>query len=135
MTMLDSLETASGIVVVANQELATVRRAGALALALRQRYGKDRVSVVINRFDRGAEIGREDVERVIGGSVRHVIPSDYRIALEGLNKGQPVVVENHNRLAGSFSALARTLAGIESTSEAKAERSVGLFARLGVARS
>lgn len=135
MTMLDSLELASSIVVVANQELATVRRAGALALTLRQRYGKDRVNVVINRFDRGAEIGREDVERVTGGAVRHVIPSDYRVALEGLNKGQPVVVENGTRLAGSFATLAKTLAGIEGTREAKAERSVGLFGRLGVARS
>jgi pilus assembly protein CpaE len=133
--MLDSLEIATGIVVVANQELATVRRAGALALTLRQRYGKDRVSVVINRFDRGAEIGCEDVERVTGGSVRHVIPSDYRMALEGLNKGLPVVVENHNRLAGSFSMLARILAGIESTSTPKSERSASLFGRLGVVRS
>jgi pilus assembly protein CpaE len=135
MTMLDSLELAAGIIVVGNQELATVRRAGALALTLRQRYGKDRVSVVINRFDRGAEIAREDVERVTGGTVRHVIPSDYRVALEGLNKGQPVVVENGTRLAGSFAALAKTLAGLEGTSEPKPERSVGLFGRLGVARS
>jgi pilus assembly protein CpaE len=135
LAMLDSLELASNVVVVANQELATVRRAGALALTLRQRYGKDRVSVVINRFDRHAEIAREDVERVTGGSVRHVIPSDYRIALEGLNKGQPIVVENHNRLAGSFSSLAKDLAGIDSTPASKAERSVGIFGRLGVVRS
>jgi pilus assembly protein CpaE len=136
MTMLDSLEQASSILVIANQELATVRRAGALALTLRQRYGKDRVGVVMNRFDRSAEIGREDVERVIGGSVRHVIPSDYRIALDGLNKGQPVVVENHNRLAGSFTSLARLLAGLESAASiADERRPTGLFGRLGMSRS
>jgi pilus assembly protein CpaE len=135
MTMLDSLELASSIIVVANQELATVRRAGALALTLRQRYGKDRVGVVINRFDRNAEIVREDVERVIGAAVRHVIPSDYRIALDGLNKGQPVVVDNHNRLAGSFTSLARLLAGLESPTPAKEARAVGLFGKLGIARA
>jgi pilus assembly protein CpaE len=135
MTMLDSLQLASSIIVIANQELATVRRAGALALALRQRYGKDRIGVVINRFDRAADIGREDVERVTGGRVRHVIPSDYRIALDGLNKGLPVVVENHNRLAGSFTALARLLAGVESEPTLKQEKAaVGLFGRLGIAR-
>lgn len=136
LTMLDSLDMASSIVVVANQELATVRRAGALALTLRQRYGKDRISVVINRFDRSADIAREDVERVTGGSVRHVIPSDYRIALDGLNKGQPVVVQNHNRLAGAFSSLARALAGEEVARPAKQERpATGLLGRLGMARS
>lgn len=135
LTMLDSLEMSSSIIVVANQELATVRRAGALALTLRQRYGKDRVSGIINRFDRNAEITREDVERVMGSHVRHVIPSDYRVALEGLNKGLPVVVENHNRLAGSFSSFARALAGLETAAPAKEERHVGLFGRLGVARS
>lgn len=135
LLMLDSLETASSIVVVANQELATVRRAGALSLALRQRYGKERVSVVINRFDRNAEIGQEDVERVTGGRVRHLIPSDYRNALDCLNKGQPVVVQNHNRLAGSLSSLARHLAGIEAPKAANDDRPVGLLSRFGMARS
>ncbi len=134
MTMLDSLELASSIIIVANQELATVRRAAALALTLRQRYGKDRVSVILNRFDRSAEIGREDVERVTGGSIRHVIPSDYRMALDGLNKGQPVVVENHNRLAGSFDSFARVLAGIDTRKELRPERGISLFGRLGMAR-
>lgn len=136
MTMLDSLEQAASITVVANQELPTVRRAGALALTLRQRYGKERVGVVINRFDKSADINREDVERVIGGSVRHVIPSDYRIALEGLNKGQPIVVENGNRLAGSLASLARELARLESVQPAKKEeRPAGLFGRLATSRS
>ena len=135
LTMLDSLDKATNIVLIANQELATVRRAGALALTLRQRYGKEQVGLVINRFDRTADIGREDVERVTGGAVRHVIPSDYRIALEGLNKGRPVVVENHNRLAAAFLSLARNLAGLEATKPPKEERSVGLLGRLGIARS
>lgn len=136
ITMLDSLDRAANIVVVANQELATVRRAGALAIGLRQRYGKDRIALVINRFDRAAEIGREDVERVTGGVVRHVIPSDYRIALEGLNQGRPVVIDNHNRLAASFAGLAQSLAGLENAKPAKKdERQAGLFGRLGIARS
>ncbi len=135
ITMLDALDLAATVVLVANQELATVRRAGALAIALRQRYGKERVGLVINRFDRTAEIAREDVERVTGGAVRHVIPSDYRIALEGLNQGRPVVIENHNRLAASFATLAHNLAGLEAGRSTKDERQAGLFGRLGIARS
>ncbi|PYR52864.1 MAG: hypothetical protein DMF89_01205, partial [Acidobacteria bacterium] len=73
-TVLDSLESAGTIVVVANQDVATVRSAGRLAAALEQRYGKDRVSVVITRFDANSEIGQPQVERVVGRPVSSVFP-------------------------------------------------------------
>jgi pilus assembly protein CpaE len=76
--VLDSLEGVASIVIVANQELATVRNAGRIAGTLRQRYGKDRVKIVISRFDKQAEIGAEDVERVVGSPVKYTVPSDYR---------------------------------------------------------
>ena len=40
---LEALDQAATIVVVANQELATVRNAGRMAAALRMRYGKAKV--------------------------------------------------------------------------------------------
>jgi pilus assembly protein CpaE len=129
MTMLDSLELVSKISLVANQELSAVRSASRLAIALRQRYGKDRVGIVMTRYDKAAEIAREDVERVTGGKVHYLIPSDYRLALESSNKGQPVVVENHNRLASSFVSLARGLAGLE-TEKQSVERQRTIFGRL-----
>ncbi len=49
--MIEALEPSSRIVIVANQELATVRAATRLSAALRQRYGKDRLPVVVSRFD------------------------------------------------------------------------------------
>ena len=131
VVMLDALDLSSQILVVANQELATVRRAGPLVLALRQRYGKERVAVVMTRYDKNSEIQREDVERVTGTAVRHVIPSDYRLALTSLNKGLPLVVENHNKLAASFVGLANHLAGNDKP-KADAAKPSGLFSRFGV---
>jgi pilus assembly protein CpaE len=111
--VLDALESVSKIVVVANQELATVRSASRIAGALRQRYGKDKLTVVVSRADRLADIGEEDVERAIGSPIKHSFPSDYRRALQALNKGTPVTLENHNELASSFMRFARALSGIE----------------------
>ena len=111
--VLDSLESVARIVVVANQELATVRSASRLATAMRQRYGKEKVTVVVSRADRLADIGHEDVERAVGSPVKHSFPSDYRRALQALNKGTPVTVENHNELSGSLTTFAQSLAGIE----------------------
>jgi pilus assembly protein CpaE len=126
--ILDALECARRVTVVANQELATVRSAARMAAALRQRYGKDKLTVVVSRADRLAEIGHEDVERAVGSLVRHSFPSDYRRALQALNKGRPLTMENHNELSSSFVKFARSLAGIEKP---EPERQAGRFSLFG----
>lgn len=114
---LEALDTANWIVIVANQELATVRNASRMANALRQRYGKERLLMAIARYDPMAGIGQEDIERAVGMKIKHLLPSDYRRAVEALNSGQPLSLGNHNSLAGSFRALARDLAGITAPDE------------------
>ena len=47
-----------------------MRNASRIAAALRQRYGNERVTVVVNRVDAHAEIGHEDVEKVVGAPRR-----------------------------------------------------------------
>src|SRR5439155_6370414 len=64
--VLDALDQLTAIVIMANQELATVKSAGRLAATLRQRYGRDKISLVLSRSDRQADIGHGDVERAVG---------------------------------------------------------------------
>jgi pilus assembly protein CpaE len=125
---LDALDQAARIVVVANQELATVRNASRIAASLRQRYGTERVTVIVNRVDTHAEIRREDVEKVVGTRVIHLVPSDYRMALRALNKGRPLALDNHNKLAASFRELAHDLAGVPP--QAPEQETGGLFGLL-----
>lgn len=126
--VLDALEGATRIVLVANQELAALRTASRMATMLRQRYRAERVMVVVSRFDQASEIGHTDVERVVGAPVRHVMPSDYRSSLEALNLGTPLILKNHSRLASSLESLARELGGM--TPPPAAPKSVGLLGRL-----
>ena len=107
--VLDGLDPAKKILVIANQELATVRGASRMAGTLNKRYGKDRVVLVISRYDPNAGIGQEDIERVVGSKIRHLLPSDYRVALEALNTGRPLALSNQTRLAGALKMLAREL--------------------------
>jgi pilus assembly protein CpaE len=127
--ILDSLDDAAKVVIVANQELSTVRSAARMATALRQRYGKDHVQVVVSRYDTVSEIAQEDIERVTGGTVRHTFPSNYRLAVDALNKGRPLVIENHNKLAASFVGFAKALAGVTSAAEPSETKSglIGLL--------
>ena len=109
---LDALEPTTSIVIVANQELATVKSAARMAASLRLRYGKERVVVAVARHDGSAGIGRADIERAVGVRVKYLLPSDYRRAVEALNSGHPVSLGNHCALAGSFRHIARDLAGM-----------------------
>ncbi len=127
---LDALDVTSQVVIVANQELSTVRGAARMVSALRQRYGKDRVQVVVSRYDSAAAFGQEDIERATGGAIKHLIPSNYRLAVAALNKGCPLVVENHNKLAASIVGFARSLAGITPKTSEVAARPSGLLGRL-----
>jgi pilus assembly protein CpaE len=129
-SMLEALELATTIVVVANQELSAIRGASRIAVALRQRYGRDRVSIVVSRYDAVAEIGRKEIERVMGGPIAQVFPSDYRLALGALNVGRPLVLDNHNKLAASFASFARVLTtNSQGEPAAEPERPGGLFGR------
>jgi pilus assembly protein CpaE len=125
---LEGIESASRIVLVMNQELATVRSASRMASALRHRFGKDKLTIVLSRADRLAEIGHEDIERALGAPIRYTFPSDYRRALHALNRGRPMMLENHNELSASFLKFARSLAGVKKPEPEKPSSSIfGLF--------
>jgi pilus assembly protein CpaE len=129
-TALDALESVTKIFLVANQELATVRNASRMAATLRQRYGQARLSLVLTRTDRRAEIGHDDVERTVGMDISYTFPSDYRLALTAMNKGRPMVLDNQNELARAFVAFARGLAGIPAGEKIPKASASRLFGRL-----
>jgi pilus assembly protein CpaE len=126
--VLDALEQLKAVYIVVNQELATVRSATRVAAMLRERYGRDKVGVVLTRSDRQADIGHADVEKAVGLTVAHTFPSDYRIALQALNKGRPLALDNHNDLSASFKRFAHELSG--ESPDRQSGRSSGLFGRL-----
>jgi len=120
--IIDALEPMTAMTLVVNQELPTVRRAAQIAAILRQRYGKERVAAVVSRYDARADIGQEDIERVVGLPVWAVLPSDYRKVIAAANAGRPLVSENHSRLATSVQQFAFKLAGTDPSTKKAAPR-------------
>jgi pilus assembly protein CpaE len=110
--MLDALDPVTSIVVVTSQEVSALRSATNTAETLRQRYGAARVRVVLNRFDKNAAVATSDIERVLSEPLKHQIPSDYRVAVEAVNTGIPLVL-GESKLAKAVRTLASDLAGIQ----------------------
>lgn len=130
--VLDALDQVTVIFVVANQELATVKSGGRMASTLRQRFGREKVKVVLSRSDRQADIGLKDVERAVGAEVTFSFPSDYRAALHALNKGRPLVLDGDGDLSQAFVKFVEQL-GQTGKSKDQAARG-GLFSRLTQSR-
>jgi pilus assembly protein CpaE len=132
--MLDALEAAIQIFVVTNQELASVRGANRVGEALGRRYTREKVSLVVSRFDRGADIGVDDIEDVVHAPVKHTFPSDYRLALTALNEGRPFVLESAGKLAEAILSFTRHLTGLPEADGTHPPRARALLARFGVLR-
>ncbi|MEP7306066.1 MAG: AAA family ATPase [Acidobacteriota bacterium] len=116
-SLVDALDAAAGIFVVVNQELPTVRNAQSLVTRLRQRYGAERIGILVNRADRQSEIAAEDIQKALNARILFSFPSDYRQAIASLNKGQPLAKSNRGRLASSFHTFAQTLTGSGDTTK------------------
>lgn len=134
LTTLDGLDSATRILVIVNQELSAIRNATSLVDTLGQRYGRERLSLALVRYDKGAEIATEDVEKVIGIPVSHIVPNDYRAAVRAVNQGQPLVTQDGHKVGAALKALARDLAGLRDP-KAETPPASGLLGRLTLRRS
>lgn len=129
--LIDAVEPVSMLTLVVNQELPTVRRAAQIAGLLRQRYGKERVTTVVSRYDARAEIGQEDIERAVGLPVWAVLPSDYRRAVAAANLGQPLTRDGQSRLAAAVLQFTRRLAGSHTEAQVRRAAAPKVASRLG----
>lgn len=133
--VLDALGGVGSIVVVVNQDLATLRSARAIAGAMRQRYGKEKVRVVLSRPDSGSEIDREDVEEAIGERLAFTFPSDYRASIQALNRGKPVALQGEGKLADALRRFTTELTGLKADAAPHSEeRTMRLLPRLALVR-
>jgi pilus assembly protein CpaE len=111
-----ALELASSITLVTTQDAASLKNGHRLATDLGQRYGVDRVRVVINRFDRSADVNEADIHWAMGEPPSATFSSADRLAISALNKGQPIVLDNQSKLGGELRRYTRTLVdGSEQT--------------------
>ena len=128
-SVLEAIDAASQIVVVANQELTTLRTATRIVSNFRQRCGADRVKVAMTRFDPKGDLDQADIEKVLGGAVHYRFPNDYQTSVGAITRGEPLIVSNHSRLASSMVDFARQLGGFQAAQK-DAQKS-GLFGRFG----
>jgi pilus assembly protein CpaE len=128
------LERAQNIVLVVQQSLATLRDATRLITCMRDDLGvsKDRLLVVVNRYDKKSEITVEDIRTTLACGEVFLVPNDFRTVSQCVNTGTPLLTAAQNaaitravltlqlRLGGvaaeQRSLLARTFSGLRKAS-------------------
>ncbi len=121
-----ALDRALRIYPVLQQNVPSVRNARQMLNAFGALgYAKDKIEMIVNRFDRSAAIGLDDIGRTLGDVTLHTVPNSFRDVNASIDQG--VALETLSR----SSPVARTIADIARTLRPRAEEDRGgLFGRL-----
>jgi pilus assembly protein CpaE len=124
------IERAQHVALIVQQSVATLRDATRLVTCLRRDLGvsKDRIVVVVNRYEKNAGITADDIRTTLGCGELSFVPNDFRTVSACVETGMPLlmqaraaavtraVVALQSRLGGSNleqqGLLARTFSGM-----------------------
>lgn len=54
-------------------------------------YSRDKISLVVNRHEKGGDITIQDAERVLGQKISRIVPNSYRAVAASVNQGVPLL--------------------------------------------
>jgi len=117
-----AVERSDQIVLVVQQSLTTLRDASRLLSILRKdlAVARDRICVVVNRYDRNAAVTLKDVEKTLSTSDLVQIPNDFRVVSDCINTGTPLYDYARNApVTKALLALHKRLIGTEDAAADK----------------
>lgn len=119
-------ERADRILLVMQQELANLRDAARLRSILVRELGipRDRLVVVVNRYDKNLTVELPDIKRALGAedSEPMLVPNHYRNVAESINVGVPMM--DHARGSAVTKALMAMQARLGGEEDDPAQRSM-----------
>jgi pilus assembly protein CpaE len=73
-------------------------------------YTKDKVHLILNRYEKGGDIRLEDVEATLGMSVFKTIPNSYEAVSASVNQGVPIMkIARHDPVTKALQEVAQKL--------------------------
>jgi pilus assembly protein CpaE len=108
---IKALDRANCVFPVMQLTLPFIRDANRLISAFRTLgYSKDKIRLVVNRFEKGSEIKLDDVERSLGVATFKTLPNSYEAVASAVNHGRPIAsFARNNPVARGLQELAHAL--------------------------
>lgn len=125
-TFQQIISPATHVFLVVQQNVTSIKHASNYARILELDYsvGTHNIEIIVNRFDKKAEISVKDIEDTIKGRSIHIVPNNFSLALECANLGNPIVQSKKN------SAIKASLAEISHLLENPKEDGKSWFKKL-----
>lgn len=124
--LMNALDQASSIFLVLQASVPHLRNADKLLSVFRSLdYSKDKIELILNRYDKRSEISVEKIQKALGPFEIHQIANGWRQVSTAINQGVPLVqLEKRHGVIRNLSQLGDTMA------PAADEHPAGLFNRL-----
>jgi pilus assembly protein CpaE len=102
------ISPATHVFLVLQQNVTSIKHASNYVRSLELDYGlsNHQVELIVNRFEKKAEISLKDIEKTLPERAIHVVPNNFAVAMECANLGNPIVQSKRN------SAIKESLAEI-----------------------
>jgi pilus assembly protein CpaE len=88
-----AISPATKVLLVAQQTLVSVKNSNRLIRTLKFEYGLQQgsIEIIVNRYEKRQTIKLTDIEQTVGKHDIHLMPNDFKVALESANLGLPLV--------------------------------------------
>jgi pilus assembly protein CpaE len=108
---IKALDRAHQVYPILQLTLPFVRDASRLLAVFRSLgYSREKIRVTVNRYQKGSEIGLEDVERSLGVRPFKTIPNSYEAVAASVNHGSPIAtIARNNPVTKSLQEFAHEL--------------------------
>jgi pilus assembly protein CpaE len=105
------------VLLVAHTDVASLWSAARVLQYLGESGGRERVKLVLNRFRKIPGFSENDAESATGAKLLWKIPNHYFAVSGAIDRGVPVLQQNHSEIARSFTGLAAALTQEEAESK------------------
>jgi pilus assembly protein CpaE len=128
---VSALDQSSIVFLISNTDLPSLRNAQrCLSIFERMGYKKEKIKLLINRYQKSLEIRSKDIEETLSFPVYWFFPNDWPTIMNSVNSGMPLSTVNHSEIAGSFAGFVRQVAGIQSQKLPDKKKGIlGLFGK------
>jgi pilus assembly protein CpaE len=124
-TLIKALDQAASIFLVLQASVPHLRNADKLLSVFRSLdYSRDKIELILNRYDKRSDITIEKIKRALGPLEVHTIANGYRQVSTAINQGVPLVQLQRKH------GVIRNLSDLGDTVTPPVEQPLGLFDRL-----
>jgi pilus assembly protein CpaE len=107
------------VLLVANPDLSSLWSAARIREFLAGSSGEQKLRLVMNRYRKIAGFGDSDIEDATRTRILCKIPNQYAAVMGGIERGVPVVHQNHSEIARCFVDFSKILTSGEQASKSK----------------